>query len=804
MRKIIVIFVFIALTYSGFGQASKDVPVGHWREHLAYYSAHAVANLGDRMLLAAESSLFFVDKKSGEMERFSKVAGLSDAGVNLLAYDPQTKTIIITYTNANIDIVQNGKVYNISDIRLKTIEGSKEINQIVFADGKAYLACGFGIVVLNLGRHEIYDTYFIGHNASAIRVNQIAINDTSIFAATDKYGILYAPRNHYALAVSDTWKQLDQFPTTYVPIMTIKIDTLPDTSIQIDTLYSIDTITANRIFTLSNGNLIVGMNRLNTISGNTLRFDGTSIDTIFTDENINKIFLSENKVVKISWKAVNIYDEDFVQLNAFTEDTMWNPSFRYNGEVLPMDINDAVMDGEKIWFAHQNLGLIGINNYRGWREKASEYYPNGPLLTDAHAIRAGKDGTMYVAPTAFGGWREANLYTFDDNLWYSLAEKEKLKELELKGVCDVAIDPRDPNHLMLASWWNGIIEVRNNKIVEIWDETNTNGILQRTYGLRCSKIEYDKHGNLLVTNSAGDYGLSFLNMYNEWGGFYTSDIVGDNDIMGFVIDTFTNYKLLWTIGTKLVLLDNEGRKLYIDPNNGAKDKTSHINFAVQDLDGEIWLGTEKGIKVIYSLADAFTTNIGQDATIECNNIVYDDNGVLQYLLNFENIKCIMIDGANRKWIGTERNGIYVYSPNGSQELLHFTAENSPLLSNNVSSMAQNPLTGEVFIATDHGIVSYKAESTKGAEEAGSLTAFPNPVRPDYTGDIAIRGFVTDSDVKITDVSGNIVAHLKSIGGQAIWDGCNMKKEKVSSGVYLIFGSAKEGAENAVGKILIIR
>jgi hypothetical protein len=164
----------------------------------------------------------------------------------------------------------------------------------------------------------------------------------------------------------------------------------------------------------------------------------------------------------------------------------------------------------------------------------------------------------------------------------------------------------------------------------------------------------------------------------------------------------------------------------------------------------------------------------------------------------------MVDGANRKWIGTERNGIYVYSPNGSQELLHFTAENSPLLSNNIFSMAQNPLTGEVFIATNFGIVSYKAESTRGAEEAGRLTAFPNPVRPDYTGDIAIRGFVTDSDVKITDVSGNIVAHLKSIGGQAIWNGCNMNKERVSSGVYLIFGSAREGAENAVGKILIVR
>lgn len=164
----------------------------------------------------------------------------------------------------------------------------------------------------------------------------------------------------------------------------------------------------------------------------------------------------------------------------------------------------------------------------------------------------------------------------------------------------------------------------------------------------------------------------------------------------------------------------------------------------------------------------------------------------------------MCDGGNRKWIGTERNGIFVYSANGDQELYHFTAENSPLFSNRIITMAQEPKTGEVYIGTDRGVISYKAESTQGAEEAGKLTAYPNPVRPDYNGIIAIKGFVSDSDVKITDVTGNMVAHLKSIGGQAVWNGKNFKGERVSSGVYLIFGSAQEGAQNTVGKILFVR
>ncbi|MDR1006592.1 MAG: hypothetical protein LBL74_06980 [Bacteroidales bacterium] len=787
IKKTIVILLLVFAAFGAYSQASQDVAIGKWREHLAYYSANNVADLGDRMLVSAQSSLFYFNKKTHQMERFSKVGGLSDAGVHLLAYDPQTKTSVIVYTNANIDIVQGENVYNISDLRLKTIEGSKEINNITFAEGKAFLACGFGIVVLNLLRHEIYDTYFIGENSSTIKINQVALNDTSIFAATENYGVLYAPRYSNMLAMSESWKNLSAVPI-YAG----------------DTSTSIDTLNIKTIFTLPNNDLVIGLKKTSSDYTNVFRYNGTTLDSIFKNEYIHKIFLSENKVVKIAWQAVNVYDDQFNQLNVFSTDPQWNPSFRYNGEVLEMNVNDAVIDGSKIWFAHQDLGLIEIDNYLATWQKANEYYPNGPLVTSSYRIRAGKDGTIYVAPTAFKGFEMANVFIFDGQTWSSLTFPNDWNVDSLKSVCDVAIDPRDASHLMLASWWNGVLEVKDNKIVKVWDTNNTDGILQNTYGVRSSWIEYDKFNNLLVTNSLGDYGLAYYTNNNQWGGFYTADLTDGAEILGFVIDTLTNYKLVWTGNNRLILLNNEGGRLLISPNTGAKDRTFQINCAVQDMDGEIWLGTEKGIKVIYSLLDAFSTNIGQNATIECNNIVYDDNGVLQYLLNFDNINCIMVDGGNRKWIGTERSGIYVYSPNGSKEILHFTAENSPLLSNNVTSMAQNPLTGEVFIATGFGIVSYKAESTKGAEKAGSLTVYPNPVRPDYTGDIAINGFVADSDVKITDVGGNIVAHLQSIGGQAVWNGCNMNKEKVSSGVYLVFGSAQDGTQNAVGKILIIR
>jgi ligand-binding sensor domain-containing protein len=232
--------------------------------------------------------------------------------------------------------------------------------------------------------------------------------------------------------------------------------------------------------------------------------------------------------------------------------------------------------------------------------------------------------------------------------------------------------------------------------------------------------------------------------------------------------------------------------------------TSKINCITQDQEGEMWIGTEKGIKVIYDLSSTFSSNSTTTSNVECNNIVYDEQGIAQYLLSFENITCIMVDGANRKWVGTERNGIYVLSESGDKELYHFTIENSPLFSGKIVSMAQNPITGEVFIGTDRGLISYRAESTEGAEKAGELTTYPNPIKEDYNGTIAIKGFVKDSDVRITDATGKMIAHLKSLGGQAIWDGKNFKGQRVGTGVYFIFSSANEGKDKADGKFLIIR
>ena len=358
---------------------------------------------------------------------------------------------------------------------------------------------------------------------------------------------------------------------------------------------------------------------------------------------------------------------------------------------------------------------------------------------------------------------------------------------------------------MMSTWWNGIVEVLNDTIINIYDSSNTGNLLQfHGYNYRIAGIGYDRAGNLFAANSLVPYGFVYLTSKNEWGNFFTASYIPDDEIRGMTLDYFYSYKLIHTVQNKILVINNQGEMTIINPNNGSLLQTSQVNCLTQDKNGEIWVGTEKGIKVIYSLYDAFNNSNGSVSNVECNNIVYSENGIAQYLLSFEYINCIMVDGANRKWIGTERNGIYVLSENGDKEIYHFTLENSPLLSNKITCMAQNPKTGEVFIGTDRGLMSYRAESLEPETKDISLTVFPNPVRPDYDGLIAIKGFVNDSDVRITDAKGRMVAHLKSLGGQAVWDGRNFKGQKVASGVYFVFASANEGENTTTGKFLIIR
>jgi hypothetical protein len=239
------------------------------------------------------------------------------------------------------------------------------------------------------------------------------------------------------------------------------------------------------------------------------------------------------------------------------------------------------------------------------------------------------------------------------------------------------------------------------------------------------------------------------------------------------------------------------KKLSTTAGNGALPSNNVLCLA-KDLDGEIWVGTDKGIAVFYSPEKVFT---GEN--FDSQQILLEQDGHVQILLETENVKCIAVDDANRKWIGTSNSGVFLMSADGTKQIQHFDESNSPLFDNNISSIEINHKTGEVYIGTSKGIISYRGTAALGYDDFTDVYAFPNPVRHEYEGPIAIKGLMNNTTLKITDISGTLVYETKSEGGQALWYGKNFKDERVCSGVYMVFCTSEDGAKKMVTKIVVI-
>ena len=236
--------------------------------------------------------------------------------------------------------------------------------------------------------------------------------------------------------------------------------------------------------------------------------------------------------------------------------------------------------------------------------------------------------------------------------------------------------------------------------------------------------------------------------------------------------------------------------------NSLTDGEPRVFALAEDKEGGIWVGTISGPMLI-SNPDRWYNDDFHFTQVKIPR--NDGTNLADFLLNGERINAIAVDGGNRKWFGTQNNGLYLIGADNITQLAHFTTENSPLPSNTIQSLCIIPSTGEVFIGTDVGIASYQSDATEAeANFSSDVHAYPNPVRSDYTGPIVIKGLVYDSDVKIVDAGGRLVHEGRSMGGMYTWDGCNQNGNRVASGVYMVLAADSEGKEGVVTKIVVIK
>ena len=752
MRKSSLTILLSVLTCFSFAQ--KTINIGGWRMHLPYNSVEHLVESPNLVFVRAEIGLYSFNKVSGEIETYTTVKGFAESQVSAIAYSEDYNTLVIGYRNTNIDLLKDGKIINLPGILRKSIVGAKEINEIRIFGKFAYVCTSFGVVVIDLDVEDIADSYLnIGPAGSGISILSAAEYDGNLFLGTAD-GVMTAPLQGKNLSDFNSWSFI--FPDTIQSHMLRVYDGI---------LY----------FIAGDERWIYNGSTFNNID-NGIKYGYRSME------------INQNKLVICRDSGILVLDQSGIYRNL---------SERYKYAAI-LDHQD------NIWTGGFYSGLIKISP----SGQQSYIKPQGPFGPTSYRM-ADIGNQIYVTSGGHSSnysplFTNFGYYVFEEGTWTN----RDLSNPSLSGMYDFTVVETNENtgDVWLGTFGTGLLHLRNGQFVEKYNASNS-PLDQYVNGwIMILGLALEDNGDLWVSNFEANRTLAVRRADGSWETFN----VNNQRLGEIVIDDF---------GTKWILVERgasptaeRGIVAFRQEDDGTVRTRrlvkgeglgnlphSTVNAAVLDKDGEIWIGTDAGIAVFYNPSLVFDGGVNADA----QQIVIDDGQDIGYLLGNEVVNDIKVDGANRKWAATN-NGVWLISADGSEVILHFTTENSPLPSNQVYCIAINGISGEVFFGTEAGIISFRSDATEASDFHSNTLVYPNPVHEGYEGPITITGLPEDATVKIADVAGRVVYELIATGGTAVWDGRNFAGELPKSGVYLIFTANKDDEDVLVTKLLIVR
>lgn len=761
LRAVPIIVFFLINSFYLFSQEY----LGSWTSYLPYNRASKIAIAQNKIYCSTNGGLFYYNEADNSLNKFSKENGLSDSDISTIAYSKSNDVLLIAYTNANLDLVSGNTIFNLSDIKRKAILGDKNIYSIYFLNDNAYLACGFGIVVVDLLKKEIKETYYIGKDGEQIKVNSISSDAQNLYAGTDQ-GLYYADLSSTNLIDFNNWQKHSRFSDSN-----------------------------DIISSLTEGNGTIYLVQENTLSGeDSIYYNKYGVwepYPFFQSEKIQSLRYNNSRLIVCSRYLLDVFSE-----------TGENIKHLFTGSPYSADFGE----NDVMWIADKIEGLI--KNPNSW-EKIT-LIPEGPMAINIAGMTFSNGKLLGVAGGTTSSW--GNLFVAAQVYEYENKEWSNWKRDTIKDLIDIEVDPLNNERYFAASWGYGLLEFNNGELQEVYKDHNSSlqTIIPGGNFFRLGGLDFDKEGNLWVTNSGVAEPLSVLKTNGEWKSFPISNAVNAPNMADIII-TETGHKWIILQGGRGLFVfddkntfenddDDEYVKLSIVDKNGGVI-TNEVYSIAEDRDGNIWVGTNQGPLIYYSPYRIFSDDnfYAQQIIIPRN----DGSGFGDPLLGTESITCIEVDGANRKWLGTSGGGVYLVSDDGLDQIYEFNTDNSPLLSNTITDIEINDQTGEVFFGTEGGIISFIGDATQPDEIFTDVYVYPNPVRESYAGDIIVSGLIENTYVKITDINGNIVHETISLGGQAIWDGKNYAGDRVATGVYLVFCTSEDGFQTIVTKLLFI-
>ena len=758
-----IVFLFIIFNQFVFSQQNQL-----WKSYYSYNEIVDVEGGVNTVFAATTNSIFYKNLSLNDLSIYNSINGFKPENITTIHHSDAFNKTIAGNNNGLILIVNSdGSITTKVDIieEVPVAPNKKRINDLYEYNGKLYIACDFGISVLNLNNLEFESTYFIGSSGEEVQVLQTTVLNDEIYAVTRFNGIRKGDLNNPFLYDFSQWQTFDN--GYWLGIVTFN-----------DEIVALGT--NSKTYRYSSGSFIEILNQ----AQNGLKIKTNSNEIIVTTKNniyvVDGVYSLIAHITNIPGYSANFTSATVVQNQIF----------------IGTEINGLFSTSLSSSTVFENMSPNGpVRNYIFRVKKAENYlwavYGDYTRLYNPYPL----DDFGISKFSNDSGWE---LIPYDDLF-------------QAKSISDLVVNPMNNNEIYASSYFSGLLKI-NDDGISLFNTTNTgpNGLESLVLSppnpsyidIRINSPAFDKDGNLWVTNAFVAKSLKVLRTNGQWQSYDMSAVLPTINTGRYAPIAIDKNRTKWvpTINDGLLVFnDTFSNKIAVINSENGNLPDNDVRCVAIDSRNQLWIGTFKGLRILSSV-DRFIS----DTEFNTTPIIIQEGDLAQELFYQQTILDIVVDGANNKWVSIADGGVFLVSSNGQETIYQFTKSNSPLPSNNVNDIEVDGVTGEVFFATDMGMVSFLGTSTKPSDNLANVFVYPNPVRPNYSGTIKIAGLTDKANIKITDIEGNLVHETTSSGGTIEWDGSAFGSHKVASGVYMIFVSSQDGLDTTVKKVMIIR